>query len=138
MAGTKKLANKAAQPVQKAKAVTKQASKQATRKVQAGAGSLKDALNEDTGSTIGAAGVVGLAVVVAGALVLGSELLQPACGSLLLLHRSAVSRPVTAISCCAVSLALRLQGRVSVLHGMLVWADEVCMLKPGETGGDLR
>lgn len=56
--------------------MTQKASKQATRKVQQGAGSVKELLNEDTGSTIGAAGVFGLAVVVAGALVLGSESLQ--------------------------------------------------------------
>ncbi|KAK9917577.1 hypothetical protein WJX75_005979 [Coccomyxa subellipsoidea] len=70
--GTTKLASRAAQPAQKAKQAMQKASKQATRKVQQGAGSVKELLNEDTGSTIGAAGVFGLAVVVAGALVLGT------------------------------------------------------------------
>lgn len=79
--GTTKLANKAAAPAQKAKQTaqkaTRQATKQATRKVQQGAGSVKELLNEDTSSTIGAAGVFGLAVVVAGALVLGCKSLRP-------------------------------------------------------------
>lgn len=58
-------------PVQKAK----QASRQATRKVQQSGGpsSLKEVLNEDTGSTVGAVGVFGLAVVVAGALILEGD-----------------------------------------------------------------
>ena len=59
----------AKKPVQK----VKQASAQGSRRAQAAGGSLKDALTEDTGSTLGAAGIVGLAVVVAGAVVLGSE-----------------------------------------------------------------
>ena len=75
--GTAKLASRAAQPVQKVKQVSKQATKQATRKVQQGTGSVKELLNEDTGSTLGAAGVLGFALLVAGGLVLGSESSSP-------------------------------------------------------------
>lgn len=79
--GTSKVASKAAQPVQKVKQASKQAtqrvSKQATRKVQQGTGSVKELLNEDTGSTLGAAGVLGFALLVAGGLVLGSEFNTP-------------------------------------------------------------
>ena len=60
-------------PLQKAKAATQKVQ----RKAQAQGGALKDVLTEDTGSTLGAAGILGLAVVVAGALVLGSE--RPSC-----------------------------------------------------------
>ncbi|BDA50432.1 hypothetical protein COCOBI_16-1080 [Coccomyxa sp. Obi] len=74
--GTAKVASKAAQPVQKVKQVSKQATqrvtKQATRKVQQGTGSVKELLNEDTSSTLGAAGVLGFALLVAGGLVLGT------------------------------------------------------------------
>ncbi len=59
IAGTAKQAAK--KPVQKVKQAVGQGSK------------LKDALTEDTGSTLGAAAVLGLAVIVAGAAVLGSE-----------------------------------------------------------------
>ncbi len=75
------MASKAAQPVQKVKQASKQATqrvtKQATRKVQQGTGSVKDLLNEDTGSTLGAAGLLGFALLIAGGLVLGSEFSTP-------------------------------------------------------------
>ena len=62
-------------------AKAQQASKQAARKVQQQGGALKDVLTEDTGSTLGAAGILGLAVVVAGALVLGGSAPPPVAAS---------------------------------------------------------
>lgn len=65
-------------------AKAQQASKQAARKVQQQGGALKDVLTEDAGSTLGAAGILGLAVVVAGALVLGGSSLPAAATCVLL------------------------------------------------------
>jgi hypothetical protein len=47
----------------------------AAAKARKGPASLKEALDEDTGSTVGALGVLGLAVLVAGAVIAGSEAL---------------------------------------------------------------